>query len=102
MLSKEEILRYSRQILLPEIGIEGQKKLKEGKALIVGVGGLGGPGALYLAAAGIGTLGLMDFDSVDESNLQRQVIYSTDDAGKPKLESAKKSIEKLNPNVKNK
>ena len=100
MLSKEEISRYSRQLLLPEVGSEGQKKLKEGKALIIGVGGLGSPAALYLAAAGIGALGVMDFDSVDESNLQRQVIYSTEDVGKPKLESAKKAIEKLNPNVK--
>lgn len=100
MLSKEELLRYSRQVLLPEVGIGGQKKLKEGKALIAGVGGLGSPAALYLAAAGVGALGLMDFDNVDESNLQRQIIYSTDDVGKQKLESAKKAVEKLNPYVK--
>ena len=99
-LTKEELIRYSRHLTLHEVGMDGQIKLKNSKVLIIGIGGLGSPAALYLAAAGIGALGLMDFDSVDESNLQRQIIYSTEDAGKPKLESAKKSIEKLNPNVK--
>ncbi|MDR3248828.1 MAG: ThiF family adenylyltransferase, partial [Treponema sp.] len=86
-LSNEEIGRYSRHLLLPEIGVEGQKRLKASKVLLVGTGGLGAPLALYLAAAGVGTLGIVDFDVVEESNLQRQVIHSTRDIGRPKVAS---------------
>jgi adenylyltransferase/sulfurtransferase len=96
-LSNEEIARYSRHLLLPEIGVEGQKKLKAAKVLIVGTGGLGAPIALYLAAAGVGTIGLVDFDTVEESNLQRQIIHSTRDIGRPKTASAKDRIKGINP-----
>jgi len=96
-LTNEEIARYSRHLLLPEIGVEGQKKLKAAKVLIVGTGGLGAPLALYLAAAGVGTIGLVDFDVVDESNLQRQIIHSTKDVGRPKVASAKDRIKGINP-----
>jgi len=96
-LTNEEISRYSRHLLLAEIGVEGQEKLKAAKVLIVGTGGLGAPLALYLAAAGIGTIGLVDFDVVDESNLQRQIIHSTRDVGRPKVASAKDRIKGLNP-----
>lgn len=99
-LSNEEILRYSRHLLLPEVGMEGQIKLKEAKVLLVGTGGLGAPMALYLAAAGVGTIGLVDFDVVDRSNLQRQVIHGTKDVGKAKILSAEESIADINPNVK--
>jgi sulfur-carrier protein adenylyltransferase/sulfurtransferase len=98
-LSNEEIARYSRHLLLPEIGVEGQKKIKAARVLIVGTGGLGAPLALYLAAAGVGTIGLVDFDTVDESNLQRQVIHSTRDVGRPKTASAKDRIKGINPLV---
>ena len=98
-LTNDEIARYSRHLLLPEIGVEGQKKLKAAKVLIVGTGGLGAPLALYLAAAGIGTIGLVDFDVVDESNLQRQIIHSTRDVGRPKVASAKDRIKGVNPLV---
>jgi adenylyltransferase/sulfurtransferase len=98
-LTKEEVNRYSRHLLLPEVTIEGQKRLKAAKALLVGTGGLGSPAALYLAAAGVGTIGLVDFDVVDESNLQRQVLHDTAWIGKPKLESAKAHMNALNPNV---
>jgi len=98
-LTNEEIARYSRHLLLPEIGVEGQKKLKAAKVLIVGTGGLGAPLALYLAAAGVGTIGLVDFDVVDESNLQRQIIHSTRDVGRPKTASAKDRIKGINPLV---
>ena len=98
-LSNEEIARYSRHLLLPEIGVEGQKKLKAAKVLIVGTGGLGAPLALYLSAAGVGTIGLVDFDVVDESNLQRQIIHSTRDVGRPKTASAKDRIKGINPLV---
>ena len=98
-LSNEEIARYSRHLLLPEIGVEGQKKLKAAKVLIVGTGGLGAPLSLYLAAAGVGTIGLVDFDTVDESNLQRQIIHSTRDVGRPKVASAKDRIKGINPLV---
>jgi len=98
-LTNEEIGRYSRHLLLPEIGVEGQKKLKAAKVLIVGTGGLGAPLALYLAAAGVGTIGLVDFDVVDESNLQRQIIHSTRDVGRPKVASAKDRIKGINPLV---
>ena len=99
-LSAEEIQRYSRHLIMPEVGMEGQKKLKQASVLCVGAGGLGSPLALYLAAAGIGRLGIVDFDVVDSSNLQRQIIHSTQDVGKPKLESAREKLVALNPNVK--
>jgi adenylyltransferase/sulfurtransferase len=98
-LTNGEIARYSRHLLLPEIGVEGQEKLKAAKVLIVGTGGLGAPLALYLAAAGVGTIGLVDFDVVDESNLQRQIIHSTRDVGRPKTASAKDRIKGINPLV---
>ncbi|MAH32788.1 molybdenum cofactor biosynthesis protein MoeB [archaeon] len=98
-LTKQEMDRYSRHLLLPEVGIEGQEKIKKAKALIIGAGGLGSSAALYLAAAGVGTIGLVDFDKVEENNLQRQIIHSTRGIGKSKLESAKKSIIGLNPNI---
>jgi adenylyltransferase/sulfurtransferase len=98
-LSKDEILRYSRHLIMPEVGMEGQLKLKKAKVLCIGAGGLGSPLALYLAAAGVGRLGIVDFDVVDFTNLQRQVIHGTADVGKPKLTSAKESIRELNPNV---
>src|SRR5271157_5818980 len=96
-LSNDEIGRYSRHLLLPEVGLEGQQKLKAAKVLCVGTGGLGSPLALYLAAAGIGTLGLVDFDVVDSSNLQRQIIHSTADIGRPKIDSAEEKLKGLNP-----
>ena len=96
-LSNEEIARYSRHLLLPEVGMEGQQKLKAAKVLCVGTGGLGSPLAFYLAAAGIGTLGLVDFDVVDSSNLQRQIIHSTKDVGRSKLDSAEEKLKALNP-----
>ena len=99
-LSNDEIMRYSRHLLLKEIGVKGQKKLKAAKVLIVGLGGLGTPLAQYLAAVGVGTLGLIDFDEVDSSNLQRQVIHGTRDVGRPKVASAKDSIKAINPLVK--
>lgn len=98
-LSKAELARYSRHIIIPEFNIEGQKKLKGAKVLCIGTGGLGAPLSLYLAAAGVGTLGLVDFDVVDDSNLQRQVLFSVDDVGKPKVEVAKKRLESLNPHI---
>lgn len=98
-LSKEEILRYSRHLIMPEVGMEGQLKLKRAKVLCVGTGGLGSPLALYLAAAGVGKLGIVDFDVVDFSNLQRQVIHGTSDVGRPKLHSARETIHDINPNV---
>ena len=98
-LTNEEIARYSRHLLLPEIGIEGQKKLKAAKVLIVGTGGLGAPLALYLSAAGIGTIGIVDFDFVDESNLQRQIIHGTRDVGRPKVASAKDRMKSINPYI---
>jgi molybdopterin/thiamine biosynthesis adenylyltransferase/rhodanese-related sulfurtransferase len=98
-LSHDEILRYSRHLLLPEVGVGGQQKLKAGRVLIVGAGGLGSPSSLYLAAAGVGTIGLVDFDAVDLSNLQRQVVHGTSDVGNPKLESAEARLKDLNPNV---
>ena len=89
-LSKDEYETYSRHIILPEVGLEGQKRLKAASVLCIGSGGLGSPLLLYLAAAGIGRIGLVDFDIVDRSNLQRQIIHNTDWVGKPKIESAKK------------
>jgi molybdopterin/thiamine biosynthesis adenylyltransferase/rhodanese-related sulfurtransferase len=96
-LSNEEISRYSRHLILPEVGMEGQQKLKAAKVLCVGTGGLGAPLALYLAAAGVGTLGLVDFDTVDASNLQRQIIHSTATVGKLKVDSAEIMLKGLNP-----
>ena len=98
--TEEELQRYSRHILLQDVGVEGQEKIHSGKVLVVGAGGLGSPVALYLAAAGVGTIGIVDGDVVDLSNLQRQIIHFTPDVGRPKVESAKEKIEQLNPNVK--
>jgi sulfur-carrier protein adenylyltransferase/sulfurtransferase len=98
-MTREQRMRYSRHTLLPEVGVEGQLKLLNAKVLLIGAGGLGSPSALYLAAAGVGTLGLVDDDDVDESNLQRQVIHTTDRVGTPKTESARVTIEGLNPDV---
>ena len=98
-LSSDEILRYSRHLILPEVGIEGQRRLKASRVLLIGAGGLGSPLALYLAAAGVGTLGLVDFDVVDASNLQRQILHGTKDIGRPKLSSARDRIRDVNPNV---
>ncbi|MDP6115984.1 MAG: molybdopterin-synthase adenylyltransferase MoeB [Planctomycetota bacterium] len=96
-LSNEEIFRYSRHLIMPEVGLEGQQKLKDASVLCVGTGGLGSPLLLYLAAAGVGKLGIMDFDVVDNTNLQRQVIHGTKDVGRPKLDSAKETILDINP-----
>ena len=98
-LSKDEILRYSRHLILPEVGMEGQLKLKGASVLMVGTGGLGAPLALYLAATGVGRIGLVDFDVVDFTNLQRQVIHGTKDVGKPKIDSAMESMRDINPFV---
>ena len=98
-LSHEEIRRYSRHLIVPEVGIDGQKKLKSSSVLLIGAGGLGSPLALYLAAAGVGRIGIVDFDVVDESNLQRQVIHDTASVGSPKLNSARARIEAINPHV---
>ncbi len=98
-LNAEEFKRYSRHLILPEIGLEGQKKLKAASVLCIGAGGLGSPVAMYLAAAGIGRIGIVDFDVVDFSNLQRQIIHGTPDVGRSKLLSAKESIQALNPHV---
>lgn len=100
MLSPEEIRRYSRHLLIPEFGTEGQLRLKAAKVAVIGCGGLGSPILLYLAAAGVGTLGIIDGDRVDESNLQRQVLYGTESVGKPKVEETAKRLQSLNPNVK--
>ncbi len=99
-LTSAELARYSRHIILPEVGMEGQQKLKAARVLCIGAGGLGSPLALYLAAAGIGTLGIVDFDKVDASNLQRQIIHSTNDIGRSKLDSAAEKLAALNPGVK--
>lgn len=99
-LNQDQIKRYTRHILLPEVGVEGQKKLLAARVLVVGAGGLGCPISLYLTAAGVGTIGLVDFDTVDASNLQRQVLFTTDDVGKPKVEAAARRLKALNPDVK--
>lgn len=99
-LTEEQLERYSRHIILQDVGVEGQRKIMEGKILIIGAGGLGAPAALYLAAAGVGTIGLVDGDVVALTNLQRQVIHFTPDVGKPKVISAKEKIEAINPDVK--
>jgi molybdopterin/thiamine biosynthesis adenylyltransferase/rhodanese-related sulfurtransferase len=99
-LTPDQRMRYSRHTLIPEVGVDGQLKLLNAKVLLIGAGGLGAPSALYLAAAGVGTLGIVDDDVVDESNLQRQVIHNTERVGQPKTASARETIEKLNPDVK--
>src|SRR5690348_10484154 len=99
VLSNDEILRYSRHLIIPEVGMEGQQKLKNARVLTIGAGGLGAPVGLYLAAAGVGTIGIVDFDVVDFTNLQRQVIHGTADVGRPKLDSARESILAINPHV---
>jgi len=98
-LSNEEVLRYSRHLLLPEVALEGQQRIKASRVLCVGTGGLGSPLALYLAAAGVGTLGVIDFDTVDQTNLQRQIIHTTEDVGRAKVASASEKIHAINPNV---
>ena len=98
-LTNEEILRYSRHLIMPEVGMEGQLKLKAARVLCIGTGGLGAPLGLYLTAAGVGHLGLVDFDVVDFTNLQRQVIHFSSDVGRPKLDSAKEKIAAINPYV---
>ena len=99
MLSHDEIPRYSRHLLIPEVGLEGQQKLKAASILVIGTGGLGSPVALYLAAAGIGRIGLVDYDVVDYSNLQRQVIHGTSTLGELKVESARQRMLDLNPDI---
>jgi adenylyltransferase/sulfurtransferase len=99
VLSNDEIRRYSRHLILPEVGLAGQKKICSTSVLCIGAGGLGSPIAMYLAAAGVGKIGLVDFDTVDFSNLQRQIIHATDDVGRPKTDSAKETINGINPNV---
>jgi len=98
-LTVDEVRRYSRHLIIPDVGMSGQKRLKNAKVLVIGAGGLGSPALLYLAAAGVGTLGIVEFDEVDESNLQRQVIHGQSDVGRPKAESAKDSIAEINPLV---
>ena len=98
-LSQSEIRRYGRQIIIPDVGLIGQKRLQAARVLIVGVGGLGSVASLYLAAAGVGTIGLIDHDVVEETNLQRQIIYTTDDVGKRKIDAARDRLSRLNPNV---
>src|SRR6476659_5566951 len=98
-LSQNEFARYSRHIIMPEVGLDGQKKLKAAKVLVIGTGGLGSPLALYLAAAGVGTLGLVDYDTVDASNLQRQIIHGTRDVGRSKCQSAADKLRDINPAV---
>jgi molybdopterin/thiamine biosynthesis adenylyltransferase len=97
--TEEEVRRYARHVILPGIGGDGQRRLKEGRVLVIGAGGLGSPAAMYLAAAGVGTLGLVDFDDVEISNLQRQLLHDTDDVGRPKVDSAGDRLRDLNPNV---
>jgi adenylyltransferase/sulfurtransferase len=97
--SKEELARYNRHIIIPDFGIEAQQKLKAAKVLVIGSGGLGSPLLLYLAAAGVGTIGIVDFDVVDDSNLQRQVLFGVAEVGKPKVEAAKQRLESLNPHI---
>jgi len=98
-LTRDEVARYSRHLILPDLGVDGQKRLKKARVLVIGAGGLGSPTLLYLAAAGVGTLGIVDFDVVDESNLQRQIIHGVADVGRPKTQSARESIVAINPLV---
>ena len=97
--TEDQVLRYSRHIILPRIGAEGQRKLMDAKVLCIGAGGLGSPAAMYLAAAGVGTIGIVDFDRVDLTNLQRQLLHDTDDVGRPKVDSAAERINGINPDV---
>src|ERR1700761_5032011 len=99
LFTKEELARYNRHIIIPGFGMEAQQKLKAAKVLVIGSGGLGSPVLLYLAAAGVGTLGIVDFDVVDDSNLQRQVLFGVDEIGKPKVEAARRRLEALNPYI---
>ena len=99
-LSELQKQRYARHISLPELGEEGQRKLLQSKVLVIGAGGLGCPIAMYLAAAGVGTIGLVEFDTIDHSNLQRQILYATSDVGQPKLDVAERKLRDLNPDVK--
>src|SRR5690349_23603175 len=98
-LTREELHRYSRHLILPDVALDGQQRIKGARVLLIGAGGLGSPAALYLAAAGVGTLGLVDFDVVDVTNLQRQILHGTKDVGRPKLASAADRIYDVNPNV---
>src|SRR6516162_6496840 len=98
-LSQQEVTRYSRHLIMPEVGLEGQQRLKAAGVLLIGAGGLGSPLGLYLAAAGVGRIGLVDFDVVDFSNLQRQVMHGTPDVGRPKLHSARDRLQAINPEV---
>src|SRR5438477_10595399 len=98
-LTPQEVQRYSRHLIMPEVGVEGQKRLKASAILLIGAGGLGSPLGLYLAAAGVGRLGLVDFDVVDFSNLQRQILHGTPDVGRPKLQSARARLQAINPEV---
>src|SRR5262252_7843554 len=98
-LTNDEIKRYSRHLIMPEVGMDGQRRLKAAKVLCIGAGGLGSPVAMYLAAAGVGTLGIVDFDVVDFSNLQRQILHGTPDVGRPKLASAKDKLQAINPEI---
>ena len=97
--TEDQVRRYARHIILPGIGGDGQRMLLDSKVLVIGAGGLGSPVAMYLAAAGVGTLGILDFDKVDESNLQRQIIHSTADVGRPKVESAVDRLRAINPTI---
>ena len=98
-LTVDEVRRYSRHLIIPDVAMAGQKRLKNAKVLVVGAGGLGSPALMYLAAAGVGTLGIVEFDTVDESNLQRQIIHGQSDIGRPKAESARDSVREINPYV---
>src|SRR5947199_3237359 len=98
-LTKDEVARYSRHLIIPDLGVIGQKRLKNARVLVIGAGGLGSPALLYLAAAGVGTLGIVEFDEVDASNLQRQIIHGESDVGRSKADSAKDSIAEINPLV---
>ena len=100
MFTEEQVRRYSRHMLLPNVGAMGQRKLLNGRVLLLGAGGLGSPAALYLAAAGVGTIGIVDFDTVDLSNLQRQILHRVDTVGTPKVDSAEKTLTAINPDVK--
>src|SRR6187401_192111 len=99
VLTREELHRYSRHLILPDVALDGQKRIKAARVLLIGAGGLGSPAALYLAAAGVGTLGLVDFDVVDVTNLQRQVLHGTKDVDRPKLDSARDRLQDVNPHV---
>ena len=98
-LSNDEIRRYSRHLIMPEVGVQGQKRIKAASVLLIGTGGLGSPLGLYLASAGVGRIGLVDFDVVDFTNLQRQVLYTTQDVGRPKLQAAQERLKAINPHI---